>query len=127
MKKIAILGTIVCMAFNMPKLLVADYRDAYIGNYLCKSTCSELSHGNNGKQNDVINDDASISISKDAADSVLQIKLGSNILKVKLRNKSLKALGQGAHYGGTFFSTDSLDFVFNASRASSCRYKGKKQ
>ncbi len=127
MKKLAILGAIVCMAFNMPKALVVDYRDVYTGNYFCKSTCSEVSHGNNGMQHDTKNGNVSIEISKDAVDSVLQIKFGMNILKVKLRNKVLKALEPGSHYGGSFFSADSLDFVFNAGRTSSCKYRGKKK
>ena len=45
----------------------------------------------------------SIAISKDALDSVLQINLGQQILKVKLINKVLQPYLRGGHYGGAVF------------------------
>ena len=122
---ISILGFVICTAFNKPMFLFTDYRDAYTGTYFCKSACSNK----DGVTRESVNttDTLSIAISKDAADSVLQIKLGTNILKVKLLNKNLTAFQAGSHYGGNFFASDSLDFIFASGRTSSCKYIGKKK
>jgi hypothetical protein len=130
MKKIialSILSFIVCTAFNKPTILVTDYRDAYIGKYFCKSVCSKKDDTNGKIQNSYRNDTISIVISKDATDSVLQVKLSAQVLKVKLHNNYMRSYSRGVHCGGKFFATDSLDFNFTPGLASSCRYLGKKQ
>ena len=75
-----------------------------------------------------VNDKGTVSIviSKDALDSVLQINLGQQILKVKLINKVLQPYLRGGHYGGRFFGDDSLSFSYTPSMAVSTSYIGKK-
>jgi hypothetical protein len=121
----SILVFIIFTAFNKPKILVADYRDPYSGNYFCRSSCYNKS--GDTKQIVNTNDTSTIEISKDIADSVLQIRIGTNILKVKLHGKNLKAFQSGSHYGGVFFADDSLNFIYDAGRTASCKYKGKKR
>jgi hypothetical protein len=120
----SILVFIICTAFNKPQKTITDYRDAYTGTYFCQSACNTLS-GN--RERGYIVDTLRIIVVKDKIDSVLQISFGNQVTKVKLLNKILQAYPRGGYYSGKFFSADSLDFIFNLSRASSCKYKGKKK
>ena len=74
MKKIitiSILGVIICSAFNKPKITATDYRDTYTGTYFCKSNCGGLNWST--RSSDFSTDTISISVVKDAADSILLI------------------------------------------------------
>jgi len=128
MKKVVIISFVwflICTAFNSPKALISDYRDGYVGKYFCKKSSSRFQGGKIAPA--VSSDTITITISKDALDSVLQINLGQQILKVKLINKVLQPYTQGGHYGGRFFANDSLSFSFSPSLAISYRYLGKKK
>jgi hypothetical protein len=127
MKKIIALGIIsfiICTAFNKPAKLTTDYRDAYTGTYFCKSACNV---GKINRNMNYISDTLTIRVVKDVTDSVLQVKLGNQVLKVKLLGNNLRAYPSGGYYGGKFFATDSLDIGLSGGRASTCRYLGKKQ
>ena len=120
-----ILVFIICTAFNKPNdTLESDYRDTYIGTYFCKCICN---NSNGGTTSNLIMDTLSVSITKTAQDSVVQVNIGNRVLKLKLKNKLLMPYEDEGHFGGKFFSADSLDFYFAAGRSSSCRYLGKKE
>jgi hypothetical protein len=126
MKKLMVLsiaGFIVLTAFNTPA--PADYRDAYTGTYFCKQKSNTSSNGN--RESVITVDTISIVITKDVLDSVLQINLGHQTIKVKLINKTLQAFPIYGHYGGSFFAADSIDFYFAPGRISSYHYTGKKK
>jgi hypothetical protein len=138
MKKVitlSILGFIICTAFITPQVLdsartdksiITDYRDAYTGTYLCRSNCIRMQFNN--PNNLYTQDTVSIAISKDAIDSVMQLKIGNGqIVKLKLVHKRLSSYVRGGHYGGKFYASDSLDFTFAPLRVSSCSYAGKKK
>ena len=127
-----ILGCTICTAFktqiletvNTKQSLPADYRDNYIGSYACIKTCYYLT-GHDQERNmtsEIIN----IAITKDDMDSILQVSLGQQVLKVKLLSDKLIAYPYGGYYAGRFFAVDSIDFNFGPGRSSSCNYKGKK-
>ena len=128
MKKIIfilITSFIICAAFNKPLVLVADYRDAFIGNYLCNSNCKGVRSPSN-KNPAATTDVVTVSISKDAADSILQITLEKNIVLAKLKNNILQSYSGGEHLQGKFFATDSVAFVLSR-LGSLCSYKGQKK
>ena len=121
---ISIVGFVICTAFIKPTTKPAsDYRDAYTGSYFCM--CTQTQMESTGQYTRM--DTASIVISKDAKDSILQVKTGSSTLKVKLIKKVMRTGNPGIQCGGYFFSTDSLSFGFALSPASSCKYRGKKR
>ena len=128
MKKIitlSALGFIICTAFNKPAVMLTDYRDAYTGTYSCKFYNNHLSSETMLYVLDTGR--ASITISKDTLDSVVQINLGQQILKAKLINKVLRPYPNQGKYGGKFFAADSISFGFASTMAVSIRYMGKKQ
>ena len=90
----------LCTAFIKPKNNVNDYRDAYTGNYFCRSTVVASSAR-------PMYDTVTITVSKDVLDSVLQIKFGMNTHKFKIQNTLLNSLAGDGH-SGKFFATDSL-------------------
>jgi hypothetical protein len=129
MKKIIAAGILVialCTAFKKKGNSITDYRDAYTGSYFCRINCNKIDLS---RRNTNINttDTMSVSVTKDATDSVLQFTFGAQVVKFKLTNKTLKAYPSGGHYGGRFFATDSLDIRFSQTNVSSCGYKGKKK
>jgi len=127
MKKFILLVIIILgnTSFKEKSYILTDFRDAFIGNYSCKIICSESNFQT--KKIDYISYNSSIAISKDIQDSVLDIYVENVILKIKLDGKYIQAYPKGGHYGGNFFSSDSIDFRNVQSRAHSCRYLGKKQ
>ena len=128
MKKIiaiGILGFIICTAFNKPTVLLTDYRDSYTGTYSCKFYNNHLSSAT--MQYVLDTGRVSITVSKDAIDSVVQINISGQILKAKLINKVLRPYPKEGRYGGNFFAADSISFGFAATMAVSLRYMGKKQ
>ena|SRR5579872_3012569 len=120
-----ILISILCMAFTNKQKIITDYRSAYTGVYFCSRTCYR-SYYSKTQDNTPTKDTVSIYVSKDAVDSVLQLKMNGQVLKLKLNGRFLGAL-QNGRYGGKFFAADSLDFRYAVSRASSCTYVGKKK
>jgi len=128
MKKISLVlitGSIICTAFNKPKSLPPNYRDAYVGLYFCKSTCQVINVQHNGLMN--ATDTITIRVAKDATDSVLDIIIKHHIYKVKLLNGILYSYPEYERYGGKFFSSDSISFTSSITLGpSQCGYKGKK-
>lgn len=122
---ISLIGLILCTAFICPQVSISDYRNSYVGKYACKVTGNHFQ--SNTTSNAVITDTISITITKDASDSVLLVNIRQQILKVKLVNKNLQATISGCHYGGKFYSADSLFFIYQPSMAVSSRYTGKKK
>ena len=123
-----VVGFVICTAFTKQNPIITnDYRDAYTGTYFCKQSNSQRSGKYNQEVNISSSDTNSIIVIKDVLDSILQINVGKEIIKVKLRNKTLQAFPSGGHYKGNFYSTDSINFYFASSRAISCSYKGKKK
>jgi hypothetical protein len=127
MKKIialTMLAFIICTAFNRPNKLFSDYRDAYIGNYLCNCNCEGLRNRSN--ENSVISDIITVGIKRDNADSVMQITIGQNTIQAKLRNNIIQSYPSGGLVQGKFFSKDSITFVISR-LGSLCNYKGKRK
>ncbi len=128
MKKVIILsfiGFVLCTAFYSPQVSIIDYRDCYVGKYLCTNSTSRF-QGSTATSS-ISTDTITIFITKDVSDSLLQINIAQQIMKVKLVNKTLKAFPLGGHYGGKFYATDSLDFNYSQGRAFSSRCFGKKK
>ena len=124
MKKI-ILTYFVVVAFGSGfTCTYADYRDIYTGTYRCKSYRSHLDPNTMAYKTNA--DSINIVVSKDVIDSILQIKIGSQVLQAKLINKGLRAYPSAGKYGGRFFSSDSLKLKVISSMASSTYYEGKK-
>jgi hypothetical protein len=127
MKKIITLGMVLLAfstAFKNKSMVLTDCRDTYIGAYLCKRICVRSNYLT--KQNDFNTDTTIITISKADEDSVLNINLNDQDIKVKLNGKYLQAFSMG-HFGGEFYSTDSIDFSYSQMQSITCRYLGKKE
>ena len=105
---------------------ITDYRDAYTGHYFCQSSVSGINPGIKGSRKK-INDTLTIHVSKDALDSILQIKIGRSILKAKLKSSFMYAYPEGGHWGGKFFGTDSLFLIISGGHTLSLKYDGKKK
>lgn len=122
MKK-KIIGVISCLmvltAFIKPKEITNDYRNGYIGNYFCRSTIIAVGKG-------AMYDTLTIAISKDALDSVVQIKFGRNIQKFKVKNNLLNPSSIGEHHHGNFFAADSISLHVYGGHAM-VTYLGKKK
>jgi len=117
-------GFFICTAFNKPDNSIAlDYRDAYTGIYFCNKWCSI----GIGTETSLMSDTISISITKDATDSVLNFNVGNQDIKFKLQGKNLLAYPKSGHYGGELFASDSLTFFISTGHAHTCSYKGKKK
>jgi len=125
MKKIFILllsGFIICTAFIKPP---TDYRDSFVGNYFCRSKCQVLSYSYE-LTNHI--DTATIRISKNTRDSILNIVIIGRTYEVKLKNGVLYPDPQRSRNQGKFFSTDSIAFTLGGGLVpSACNYRGKKQ
>lgn len=115
----------LCTAFINYKNVSVDFRDAYVGRYFCKYT--QFKKAGLRNETSSTGDTLSVFITKDVADSVLQLSFGRMNLKAKLNNKNLRAYPSGGTYAGMFFASDSLTFVIKVGHASSHQYIGKKQ
>jgi hypothetical protein len=102
-----------------------DYRDTYTGYYFCSRICGKLN--SELKTHVYTTDTITISIIKDEADSILQINLGNQVVKVKLLEYKMRAFPSSGYFGGKFFATDSIDFGIALGMSKNCRYIGKKQ
>ena len=127
MKKIILFiaaSFIICTAFMSSafRVLVTDYRDAYIGNYFCNRSCQRIR-----TEPATISDTITISVAKDPLDSILKITAGQNIFRAKLKNNSLLPYPASAPLGGKFFATDSLTFHSSAGLGHVCIFIGKKK
>ena len=113
----------ICFSFT-PKL-PTDYRDVYVGNYFCTENCQTV---NSDKTGTVSNTTMlTISVSKDPADSVINVNIRNVLYKAKIENGKLFAYPKG-HWSGKLFSSDSLRFVISTSHIMNiCGYSGKKQ
>jgi hypothetical protein len=108
---------------NFNKNLSNDYRDIYLGDYLCHSSTTVISID---KQPSIREGSLTIKISKDPVDSILQISFGSQILRFKLKTPSLISYPEGRRYGGRFYLTDSIGLDITLGRLTSIRLNGKK-
>ena len=130
MKKIralGILGFIICTGFKKPITLVTDYRDTYVGTYNCKCYTKQLSSVTTQLTYRFDTTTTSISVAKDALDSVLQITVNGQVLKAKLVSKHLYAYPTPIpQYGGGFYATDSIGFYNIPNLHASSRFLGKK-
>ena len=119
---------ILCTAFNPPVPIklssasISDYRDAYTGNYLCSLNSTIVMPADPPI---VTSGTVIITVTKDVQDSVVQLSVGSNLLKFKLKNNHLLAFPEG-RWGGRFFASDSILLNSSYGRASSSYYIGKK-
>ena len=141
MKKIImyiIIGFIICAAFmpavtrsvqgqagNKPSFKLTDYRDVYMGNYFCNCSCRATVSDKSGQGN--FTDTATISVVKDALDSILQVNIALNTYKMKLTNSKMRPCQAGTHFSGNFFASDSISFVMYIGLGHVCRYQGKKR
>jgi hypothetical protein len=68
-----------------------------------------------------------IGVSKDLSDSILDITIRQTSYQVNLKSSRMSAYPLGQHFGGRFFSSDSIGFVVATSLApNACSYLGKK-
>jgi len=123
MKKIIIgLTTVVlCLSFSN----TIDYRDVYVGRFLCNQTCREVNYARSGF--DVIKDTVTLVITKDVEDSILNIKLHNNVYKIKLKNNVMYPFSSKGHHSGKFYNADSLVFAYTANiKSGTCTLGGKR-
>jgi hypothetical protein len=126
MKKILMpAAALLCLVLMTGGKPATDYRDAYVGSYFCNRNCNHFNLDSHGYIN--VADTITINISKDALDSIMQIRLGRDTVKAKLVSGDLFPYPDGSNYGGSFFSTDSLNFAIAYGRVRTCNYRGKKQ
>jgi hypothetical protein len=127
--KSGILVLLICTGFTEDKsffheernnVLVTDYRDPFVGFYFCTVSIT-------GRQSQVLTDTLTLHITKDIADSILKITIGNITLKTKLVSSNLNAFPYGGKYKGSFYSSDSLRFIYSPTRSTLHSYKGKKQ
>jgi hypothetical protein len=121
---ISILGGMVFAAFKMPATFT-DYRDSYIGSYFCNRSCEGMRNRQNTQS--TYSDTITITVAKDALDSILKITIGKNTMQAKLNNKTLYPYSESsAHWGGKFFASDSITFM-SSRLGNLCSYRGKKK
>jgi|GEM_PF-2260587 len=117
------IGFVICTAFIIPP---TDYRDTYVGTYFCSSKCQSLN--SNYSSINYYNDTITISVTKNIADSILNISIHGIAHPVKLKNGKMYSYQPGTQNQGKFFSTDSIAFSISANHVpNGCSYKGKKQ
>ena len=137
MKKISIfiiICFVICTAFitkvtrsvqgqegNKPTVLLNDYRDTYTGYYFCHFSANSF----NLSGPNVIRDTATICLTKDVSDSIIQFADKANTFKFKLKNKNLYPSSASGRSNGKFFAADSISIYISYGRGSVI-YKGKK-
>lgn len=128
MKKInffIIIASVICSSFNKVKISCpADYRDSYIGGYFCHKATTVISTSDGPY---LKKDTLSIYISRDPIDSVLQVSVGSNIHKFKLRTGILIQYPTEGYSSGKFFATDSIRLYLTLGHGYQSRLIGKKK
>jgi hypothetical protein len=126
-----IIAFLICTAFNKSNKymkytnnsLCTDYRDAYVGSYVCKSSTTIVSID---KAPYIKKGTITVLVAKDALDSIIQITIGSNNHRFKLKSSVLYAYPVGGHSGGNFFASDSISLNISLGHAAASRLKGKK-
>jgi hypothetical protein len=128
MKKLLIYKlTILSMPFVLGgfTLFPSDYRDSYVGNYLCYRSCQILS--SNATRLEGRNDTITIHVTKNIEDSILNLRIAGNLITAKLVSNKLIAQGSNRSCGGSFSNSDSIKFSLSIGRAANfCSYLGKK-
>jgi len=103
-----------------------DYRDTYVGAYNCTRKCQVLN--SDYTELSYVTSDATVVISKNTQDSILNILIGGKTLQAKLKNGVMRFSEKGVRTTGKFFSTDSISFSTSSGLGpNECIYKGKKQ
>jgi hypothetical protein len=116
---------IVLILFISSKTLPSDYRDSYVGNYFCKKDCQVVNSNRSGLE--IVSDTVTVHVTKDVADSTLNLAFGQLNVKVKLKGMMLLAYPFGGHFSGRFFMGDSIKFGFSIGKVSNvCSLVGKK-
>lgn len=124
---ISILSLVIFTAFKkadfighsieQPELnLLIDYRDAYVGIYFCYRSTIGFSAT---EVPSVKKDNTTISITKAAPDSILQINANGKIYQFKLKRGKLFSYPQGGRQSGIFFAADSISLIIPVGHASS--------
>jgi hypothetical protein len=118
------IGIVSCLVFSQTPVKHGDSRDIYVGNYLCTCICQGVDTDQNrlAYQRDTI----ILSITKDRLDSLLNIDIGQNMYRVKLKDGVMYAYPPGQHWGGKL-SSNSISFGISAGMTTMCKYKGKKK
>jgi len=118
------IGIVSCQVFSQSSVNNTDYRDVYVGRYLC--TCFYQGVDSNQNKLTYHNDTITIYITKDPLDSILIIDIGQNMYQVKLKKEIIYAYPSGNHWGGRL-STNGISFGLSTSMTTMCKYKGKKE
>lgn len=116
---------ILCAAFIIPTPnLLSDYRDAYVGTYLCQNKAYYLRPG---EATSHVTETVTVTVSKAALDSVMQINIGTGSSFFKLKSEVLYSYPDenNLHRGGKFYAADSIGIYFT-SRGSGSTIWGKK-
>ena len=133
---LSFIALIICAGFTytdysksknkIKAILITDYRDTYVGTYFCNRGTKVMT---GIAERTYRTDTISLYISKDATDSILQVKISNQIIKVKLvvKNMTFYSSSNGIGGGGNFFSTDSLNFNYAVGRTTFSFCKGKKK
>jgi hypothetical protein len=115
---------ILCSSFKKEKSILSDYRDIYVGSFFCVKNCQVVNSSYNGLN--INSDTLTIYVRKDSKDSILDVSIGKSVYPVKLSSGNMMAYPNG-HWGGVYYSVDSLGFSTVTSLApSGCSYVGKR-
>lgn len=107
------------------KKQTVDFRDQYLGVYFCNRNCQVLKGDKTGLE--MSKDTVTIVVTKDPADSVLNIKADLSNFKIKLLNGKLYSNTKGSYCTGQFVG-DSIKLGTSIGRVSNmCTYSGKKK
>jgi hypothetical protein len=128
-KKIICLGILsVTVAFTGKKenAPATDYRDAYVGNYTCIRTHTDVNDSHTALVTS--NTSGVITIAKDVADSMMLITTGDNQFTLKFVAPNLISTQSTGIKWGKFFATDSILITYIPSKMApgSFIYRGKK-
>jgi hypothetical protein len=129
MKKIILSICVICVlcsAVSIRLRLITDYRDPYTGNYFCSRSHQHL----NSEHSSLVytSDTLTITISKDAVDSIVDITANQVTYKAKLISGKLRTYISWQQCSGKFYSSDSISFVTSGSQIPNSYYfRGKKR
>jgi len=126
MKRGIFLGSILLlMGFVHNPKYITDYRDAYVGNYVCSRTHRYLNDAGTALVNDVTT--YTIGIQKDSGDSLMSIALNEGTFVLKFVPPDLGTDSNNIRVSGNFFASDSIFIKFRLGKGpDGSFYIGKK-